>query len=66
MIDRTQYPEASPAAARRAFRSKVDTIRPTYGFEDVSLAPGTDTVEPSDVDVTQSFCGIQLDIPILA
>ena len=66
MIDRTQFPEASPAAARRAFRSKVDTIRPTYGFEDVSLAPGTDTVEPSDVDVTQSFCGIQLEIPILA
>lgn len=66
MIDRTRFPEASPAAARRAFRSKVDTIRPTYGFEDVSLAPGTDTVEPSDVDVTQSFCGIQLDIPILA
>jgi hypothetical protein len=28
----------------------VDTIRPTYGFEDVSLAPGTDTVEPADVD----------------
>jgi IMP dehydrogenase len=66
VIDRTQFPEASPAAARRAFRSKVDTIRPTYGFEDVSLAPGTDTVEPSDVDVTQSFCGIQLEIPILA
>ena len=27
-------------ANRRVFRSKVDTIRPTYGFEDVSLAPG--------------------------
>ena len=25
-------------ANRRVFRSKVDTIRPTYGFEDVSLA----------------------------
>ena len=63
MIERT---EASPAAARRVFRSKVDTIRPTYGFEDVSLAPGTDTVEPADVDLTQSFCGIDLAIPILA
>ena len=63
MIERT---ETSPAAARRVFHSKVDTIRPTYGFEDVSLAPGTDTVEPSDVDLTQVFCGIQLDIPILA
>jgi len=58
--------EASGPAQRRVFHSKVDTIRPTYGFEDVSLAPGTDTVEPSDVDLAQSFCGIDLAIPILA
>jgi IMP dehydrogenase len=63
VIERT---ETSPAAARRVFHSKVDTIRPTYGFEDVSLAPGTDTVEPADVDIAQSFCGVPLDIPILA
>lgn len=56
----------SPAAARRAFRSKVDSIRPTHGFEDVSLAPGTDTIEPADVDLAQSFCGVTLEIPILA
>jgi IMP dehydrogenase/GMP reductase len=66
VIDRTEAPGATPAAARRAFRSKVDTIRPTYGFEDVSLAPGTDTIEPSDVDLAQTFCGIDLAIPILA
>ena len=67
MIDRTDAPETrSPAAARRAFRSKVDSIRPTYGFEDVSLAPGTDTIEPADVDLRQVFCGIDLAIPILA
>jgi IMP dehydrogenase len=57
---------ATQAAARRVFHSKVDTIRPTYGFDDVSLAPGTDTVEPADVDLTQTFCGIDLEIPILA
>ncbi len=69
MIERpapTPIPEASGAAQRRVFRSKVDTIRPTYGFEDVSLAPGTDTIEPSDVDLAQEFCGIELTIPILA
>ena len=49
-----------------AFRSKLDSIRPTYGFEDVSLAPGTSTVEPDDVDLAQSFCGIDLAIPVLA
>ena len=53
-------------ANRRVFRSKVDSIRPTYGFEDVSLAPGTDTVEPADVDLAQEFCGLHLDIPVLA
>jgi IMP dehydrogenase len=32
----------------------------------VSLAPGTDTIEPADVDLAQVFCGIELEIPILA
>jgi IMP dehydrogenase len=67
VIDRTELSEtSSPAASRRAFRSKVDTIRPTYGFDDVSLAPGTDTIEPTDVELGQTFCGIDLAIPILA
>jgi IMP dehydrogenase len=54
------------AAERRHFRSKVDSIRPTYGFDDVSLAPGTSTVEPSDVELGQVFCGLPLAIPVLA
>jgi len=54
------------AAARPIFRSKVDRLRPTYGFEDVSLAPGIETVEPNDVELGQSFCGIDLAIPVLA
>jgi IMP dehydrogenase len=57
---------ASASANRRLFRSKVDTLRTTYGFEDVSLAPGTDTIEPADVELGQTFCGIELAIPILA
>jgi IMP dehydrogenase len=67
LVDRTATP-ASPtaSASRRAFRSKVDALRPTYGFEDVSLAPGTSTIEPSDVELGQSFCGIPLSIPVLA
>ena len=63
MIERT---ETMTAASRRAFRSKVDSLRPTYGFEDVSLAPGTDTIEPTDVELAQTLCGIELAIPILA
>jgi IMP dehydrogenase len=69
LLDRpkaTETPERRPGADRRIFRSKVDTIRPTYGFEDVSLAPGTSTVEPADVDLGQVFCGLPLGIPVLA
>jgi IMP dehydrogenase len=53
-------------SAPPAFRSKVDRLRPTYGFEDVSLAPGIETIEPNDVELGQSFCGIDLAIPVLA
>jgi IMP dehydrogenase len=72
LLDRPDSPATtttaapSDAAQRRVFRSKVDSIRPTYGFEDVSLAPGTSTVEPNDVDLRQVLCGINMAIPILA
>jgi IMP dehydrogenase len=59
-------PAPSPLTTRRVFRSKVDDLRPTYGFEDVSLAPGTSTIEPADVDITGSLASIPLAIPILA
>jgi len=66
VIDQTASTAPSAAAGRRVFRSKVDDLRPTYGFEDVSLAPGTDTIEPADVELGQTFCGIELAIPIIA
>jgi IMP dehydrogenase len=71
LLDQTQGADSptiasSAAASRRIFRSKVDSLRPTYGFEDVSLAPGTSTIEPADVDVRVELCGIPLEIPILA
>jgi IMP dehydrogenase len=70
LLDQTQGPDSptipSSAASRRIFRSKVDSIRPTYGFEDISLAPGTSTIEPTDVDLGVELCGIPLAIPILA
>lgn len=58
--------ETAPIATSHSFRSKVDAIRPTYGFDDVSLAPGTDTVDPADVDLSLDLCGLQLRIPVLA
>lgn len=53
-----------PSRPRRP--SKVDSIRPTYGFDDVSLAPGTETVEPAEVDLAVQLAGLTLRIPVLA
>ena len=61
MIEQGRAPASTPSLS-----SKVDTIRPTYGFEDVSLAPGTETVEPADVALGGTFCGLDLEIPVLA
>ena len=68
MIDQQAAAPEAAAEARPApaFDSKVDHLRPTYGFEDVSLAPGLETIEPNDVELGQTFCGIELAIPILA
>jgi IMP dehydrogenase len=58
--------ETLPAGNGLRRPSRVDSIRPTYGFDDVSLAPGTDTVEPADVMTTVEIGGIGLGIPVLA
>jgi IMP dehydrogenase len=44
----------------------VERIRTTYGFDDVSLAPGVETIEPSEVDTSVDFAGLHLEIPVLA
>jgi IMP dehydrogenase len=46
--------------------SRADAIRPTYGFDDVSLAPGPETIEPADVDLATEIGGIALRTPLLA
>jgi IMP dehydrogenase len=58
--------ELGVPAPRPRRASKVDSIRPTYGFDDVSLAPGVETVEPSEVDTSVELAGLSLRIPILA
>jgi IMP dehydrogenase len=61
-------PAAETFAGRGARRrpGKADALRQTYGFDDVSLAPGTETIEPADVDLAVDFCGLRLEIPVLA
>lgn len=60
-------PAATPGEERAHRRlSKADTLRPTYGFDDVSLAPGTETLDPADVETAVRLGGVELAIPILA
>ena len=59
-------PVESAAEPRARRPSKADGLRHTYGFDDVSLAPGTETLDPADVDTAVDFCGLRLSIPILA
>ena len=44
-------PFAVSAEGRPRRPSKADSLRPTYGFDDVSLAPGTETIDPADVSL---------------
>jgi IMP dehydrogenase len=55
-----------PPDARARRRSKVDSLRPAYSFDDVSLAPGVETIEPADVVLDTSIGEIRLRMPILA
>lgn len=72
MTQATPTSERPPATEQAEGRtpprrsSRVDDLRPTYGFDDVSLAPGTETVEPSGIDLAAVFCGLPLAIPVLA
>ncbi len=64
--ERPQATERTEVRAAPPRLSKVDALRPTYGFDDVSLAPGVETIEPSEVDLSAIFCGLPLAIPVLA
>jgi IMP dehydrogenase len=41
-------------------------LRPAYGFDDVALVPGVETIHPDDVDVGFRLGDLQLAIPFIA
>jgi IMP dehydrogenase len=41
-------------------------LRPAYGFDDVAIVPGVETVHPDDVDLSWSLGGQHFAIPIIA
>jgi IMP dehydrogenase len=52
------------------FRTREQTplrrLRPAYGFDDVAIAPGVETLHPDDVDLSWSLGGHRFAIPIIA
>ena len=40
--------------------------RRCYGFDEVALVPGMQTINPNEVDITCDLAGIKLPVPILA
>ena len=65
-VDSSREPASIPMTGAQRRPSKVDRLRHAYGFDDVSLAPGTRTVEPADVDTSVELAGLTLEIPVLA
>ncbi len=71
-IDRDHQGRQHPSSRHRHYlgparrTSKVANLRHAYGFDDVSLAPGTRTIEPDDVDTSVELAGLSLRIPVLA
>jgi IMP dehydrogenase len=45
---------------------QIRRLRPAYGFDDVAIVPGVETLHPDDVDLSCQIGGLRLDIPIIA
>jgi IMP dehydrogenase len=54
------------ATPPRTLTDGTERLRRTYGFEEVSLVPGTVTVDPAEVDTSVEIGGHRFEIPILA
>ena len=44
----------------------VQTLPPAYGYDDVAIVPGDETINPDMTDVSTSFDGFSIDIPFMA
>jgi len=48
------------------FTSERNRLRPAYGFDDVAVVPGVETIHPDDVDLTFALGGYRFTIPFVA
>ncbi len=47
-------------------RASSRRLRPAYGFDDVAIVPGVETVHPDDVDLRMRLGHVELSIPFVA
>src|SRR5207244_12734481 len=40
--------------------------RVAYGFDNLALVPGTETINPNEVDISWELCGHHFELPIIA
>jgi IMP dehydrogenase len=45
---------------------RTNRLRPAYGFDDVAIVPGVETLHPGDVDLSWSLGGHRFNIPLIA
>src|SRR5215471_14260662 len=56
-FDREELDPGAPLTSR---------LRPAYGFDDVAIVPGVETLHPDDVDLSWSIGGQRFEIPVIA
>src|SRR5438067_2207651 len=54
------------APAEIEARPALDRLRPAYGFDDIAIVPGVETIHPDDVDLGWELGGHHFNIPFIA
>ncbi len=44
----------------------IQPLQPAYGYDDVAIVPGDETINPDMTDVSTSFDGLGIDVPFMA
>jgi IMP dehydrogenase len=62
----TSVREAEAVLAETAAFGSSNRLRPAYGFDDVAIVPGVETIHPDDVDLSWQLGSLQFQIPFVA
>ncbi len=67
-VPETQSPRPALSATLDAeiTAARASRLRPAYGFDDVAIVPGVETISPEDVDVSVEIGNRRLAIPFIA